>query len=117
MALFNNCENFSKNEYIYYSFFKNLIFAFNELQTIERIYSTSFSRVLYFLNLNDIKNDCPTFQIQKVLTDYFEKVKKQHIQFSSDCNNIYNALIDLYKSNQQNRINKYVKEKEKLIEK
>ena len=116
MALFNNCENFSKSEYIYYSFFKNLIFAFNELQTIERIYSTSFSRVLYFLNLNDIKNDCPTFQIQKVLTDYFENVKKQHIQFSSDCNNIYNALIDLYKSNQQNRINNYVKKKEKLIE-
>ena len=55
-------------------------------------------------------------QIQKVLTDYFENVKKQHIQFSSDCNNIYNALIDLYKSNQQNRINNYVKKKEKLIE-
>ena len=66
MALFNNCENFSKNEYIYYSFFKNLIFAFNELQTIERIYSTSFSRVLYFLNLNDIKNDSNSKSVNRL---------------------------------------------------
>ena len=114
MPLFNDCEMFSHNEEIYYSFFKNLIFAFSELHTIEGIYSKSISRVLYFLKLNDKKIDeCPVLQIRKVLTDYLENIKNQHIQFSNDCNNLYIDLTKLYQKNQENR-STYLKDKETL---
>ena len=107
MPILNVFDKLTKNEEVYFSFLKNLLFVFNELNQIEGIYSTSISRVLYFLNLNEKAIDeYPALQMRKILTNYLEKTKNSHCTISKK--------YETFSEEVQNLLTKDIQKKEKF---